>query len=490
MRANYIQYGSPQFRILSDKQIEELHFATLQILERAGVAFECQEAIELLGDAGADVSNTDSVKIPSYLVEQALRTAPKSITLYTREGEPAIVLNGQTGSHFGIFTGCQYFLDPYQRQPRPLYVEDIATMAQVTDALPNMEWVYTSYAYQALPGSIADKVTLLQTILNTSKPIACCITDVASLEEMIELCSMVTGGEKQLRAKPFFVGSSEPVSPLTQGKDAVEKSLLCAEKGIPNFVYGAPLAGTTAPAAFAATIAIANAEVLSQMVVLQLKNPGAPVIFGGVPAIMDMKTTILPYASPELSLMVGALTELCHYYKLPMLGMAGATDAYTIDAQTAAEVTNACLISALSGADFVHDTGLMYHGTMESPELIVFVSEVVDMVKVLMGGIEINDETLPLDLIEKKGPRANYLKEAHTLRHFRKFWVPKVFDRSFVRKEDTKSCADLLNQRTIEIMETHKPKSLPEDLIKELKKVEKTWFDRVGLKHEYPKREK
>ena len=101
MRSNYIQYNSPQFRILSAKQIEELHFAALQILERTGVAFECQEALDILGEAGADISNPDRVKIPSYLVEQALRTSPKTITLYSREGETAIILNGQTGSHFG-----------------------------------------------------------------------------------------------------------------------------------------------------------------------------------------------------------------------------------------------------------------------------------------------------------------------------------------------------------------------------------------------------
>ena len=110
------------------------------------------------------------------------------------------------------------------------------------------------------------------------------------------------------------------------------------------------------------------------------------------------------------------------------------------------------------------------------------------MVKVLMGGIEINEETLPLDLIEQKGPKSNYLTEAHTLKHFRKFWVPRVFDRSF-KKEGAKSCEELLNEKTIKILETHQPKPLPEDLVKELKKVEKTWFDRVGLKHEYPKRE-
>jgi len=126
MRTSYVQYGSPQFRILSDKQIEELYFASLQIMERDGVAFECQEAIDILGKAGADVSKTDSVKIPSYMVEQALRTALKMVTLYDREGEPAIVLNGQTGSHFGSMPDCPDSLDPYTRKRRTCYVEDIA----------------------------------------------------------------------------------------------------------------------------------------------------------------------------------------------------------------------------------------------------------------------------------------------------------------------------------------------------------------------------
>ena len=478
----------PQFRILSDKQMEELHIATLQILERTGVTFECQEAITILGDAGADVSSPKRVKIPSYLVEQALRTAPKMITLYTREGEPAIVLNGLTGAHFGAKTDLPDFLDPYARKRRGSYIADIAGMARLIDALPNIEWSYTSGSNPTLPGNIADKVTLLQIMLNSSKPVICEMGDVESLREMIALCSIVAGGEEQLRKKPFFGGSSEPVSPLIQGKDAMEKSLLCAEKGIPNVVYGMPMAGATTPATFAGCLAIANAEILSQLVVLQLKNPGAPVIYGSIPSIMDMRTTIFSYGAPEMSLMVGALTDLCHYYKLPMFGTAGTVDAGVLGVQAAAEVTYQLLISALTGADLVHNAGMMYHATMLSPELLVFVNEIIDMVKVLMGGIEISDEALPLDLIERLGPRSSYLSESHTFKYFRNFWVPKMFDRSMVRKEGVKDCEQLLNQRTIEILETHQPKPLPEDLVRELKKVEKTWFDRVGLKHEYPER--
>ncbi|MBA7614147.1 Glycine betaine methyltransferase [subsurface metagenome] len=483
---NYTEH-SPQFHILSDKQIQELHSGSLQILERTGVAFECQEAIDILGDAGADVSNPDRVKIPSYMVEQALRTAPKMVTLYSREGEPAIVLSGQTGSHFGSKVDLPDFLDPHTGKRRRSCVEDTVDMVRLIDALPNIEWSYTSTGHLSLPAAIADKVTLLQVILNSSKPVVAEINDVSSLREMIDLCSIVAGGEEQLRKKPFFGGSSEPVSPLTQGKDAMEKSLVCAEKGIPCVVYGMPMAGATAPATFAGCLAIANAEVLSQLVVLQLKNPGTPVIFGSIPSIMDMKTTIFSYGAPEMSLMVGALTELCHSYKLPMFGTAGNTDAEVIDAQVGAEVVYQILTSALTRADLVHNAGMMYHATMISPELLVFVDEVIEMVKVLLGGVETSSEALPLDLIERLGPGANYLSENHTLRHFRRFWVPKVFDRS-TKKEGIKHSDYLLKERTIGILETHEPRPLPKDLALELRKVEKTWFNRVGLKYEYPEK--
>jgi trimethylamine--corrinoid protein Co-methyltransferase len=488
MHANYIHYGSPQFRLLSDTQIKELHFATLQLLERTGVAFECQEAIDILGDAGIDVSNTDKVKIPAHLVEQALRTTPKMVTLYTREGEPAIVLNGLTGSHFGAVPDLPEYLDPYIKKRRQCYIADICDMVRVIDALPNVEWLLLGTSNSTLPATITDKVSLLQVILNTSKPIVGEINDVLSLRDMIAVCSIVAGGEEQFKKKPFFIGSCEPVSPLIHGKDALEKSLLCAEKGIPCVVYGMPMAGATAPATFAGCLTIANAEVLSQLVVLQLKNPGTPIIYGSIPSIMDMRTTIYSYGAPELSLMGAALTEVCHYYKLPMFGVSGSTDARTIGVQAGVELTYEILVTTLAGVDLVRSACFLYHAKVGSPEMIVLGNEIVEMVKVLMNGIEINEETLPLELMVRLGPKSSYLTEKHTMKHFRKFWAPQIFDRSFVSGEGTKDAEELLNQKTIEILETHQPKRLPEDLVRELKKVEKTWFDRVGLKHEYPER--
>jgi trimethylamine--corrinoid protein Co-methyltransferase len=369
-------------------------------MERTGVTFECQEAIDLLGEAGADVSNPRRVKIPSYLVEQALKTTPKTITIYTRDGEQLIVLNGMT-SHFGGILGVEEYLDPYTRQRRQCDVEDIADITRVMDALPNIEWIITEGAYQTIPGIISDKVAFLQVILNNSKPVMSIMNDVSSLRETLAACAMVAGGEKELRDKPFFMGQTEPVTPLTQVKDAVELSLLYAEKGVPNLVFSMPMAGATAPATFPAVLAILNAEFLSHLVMIQLKKPGAPVIYGAMPSIMDMKTTIYSFGEPELSFLTAAMIELGHYYKLPVYGTAGEVDVETIGAQAAAEATYQILLSALSGAELIHGAGEMYQGRMVSPEFVVLGSEIIDMVKVVMQGIEINDETLALETLSQ-----------------------------------------------------------------------------------------
>lgn len=490
MRANYVEYRSPQFRILSDKQIEEIYLGALQIMERTGVCFECQEALDILDGAGADVSNPNRVKIPSFLVEEAIRKAPKSVTFYTREGNPAFVINGMTGSHFGTWPDARLMLDPKTAKYRTAYVEDIADASRLVDALPNIEWTYTGSANNTLPVKpnldISDRVTLAQFVQNSTKPIINEITNLDAAKEMIEFCSMIAGSEENLRRKPFWGGSCEPVTPLVEGKDAMEKSLLCAEKGLPVVVYSMPMAGGTTPATWPAILALSCAEVLSQLVVLQLKRPGAPVIFGSIPNIMEMRTTIFPYGAPELSYLVAALTEICHLFKLPMFGTAGCTDAYTVDAQAAAEVTYQVVITKLSGADLVHDVGIIYHSYF-SPELLVFVDELINMANVFMGGIEINADTLPLDLIDKVGPKGSYVMEKHTLKHFRRFWAPTIFDRSAARTADTKSCAELLRDKTLNLIKTHQPKPLATDIAKEVKKFEKAWLKRVGLSA-YPKR--
>jgi len=452
---------------------------------------DCQEAITLLAEAGANVSNEKLVKIPGQLVQDALQKSAKQITLFTREGEPYIHLD-RTHSYFGAIPDCPDILDPYTQKRRPCYVEDAAALSRLIDNLPNITWLQTTGWAKGLPGEISDKVSLIQAILNTSKPVGGSLYSLKSLKSILEVCTIVSGGLEELKSRPFFYNAVEPVSPLVQGREALEKSLLCAEMGIPNVVYSMPMAGATTPATFAGTLAVCNAEILSHLVVIQLKSPGAPVIYGSMPNIMDMSTITYPYSAPEMNLLIACLTDLSHYYKLPMWGTTGTSDAKVIGAQTGIELMFQSLVSGLSGADFVHDIGLMDHAKMISPELIVLTDEIIDMVRVFIEGITINDQTLALDLIDSIGPGGSYIAEGHTLEHFRSFWMPSVIDRRQYAPnphgKPLKHCEELVNEKTIKILETHNPLPLSEDIVKEIKKVEKSWFKESGLDHEYPKR--
>jgi trimethylamine--corrinoid protein Co-methyltransferase len=491
VESQYVQYGSPQFRILSDQQLEKLHDASLEIMERTGVTVDCEEAIALLDGAGADVADPNRVKIPAYLVERALQTTPKSFTLYKRDGTPCLRLAGNR-SYFGAIPDQPDYLDPATGERRPFTVQDMKDMCRLVDYLPNITWLYTTgwagYA-EGLPGDLADRFSLVMALQNSTKPVGPCIANVQNLRDMLEVCAIIAGGYDELRKRPFFYGTVEPVTPLVHGRDALEKSLVCAEYGIPNVVYSMPMGGASAPATYAGILAVANAEALSHLVIIQLKRAGAPVIYGSMPNVMDMKTTIYPYGAPELSLLVAALTELSHFYRLPMWGTAGCTDAKAIGAQAAMEMTYQCIFSALSGANMIHDVGLADHATAISPELVVMADEIIDMVKASMMGIEVSDETLALDLIDQVGPGGHYLTTDHTLKHFRRFWVPTILDRTMLSAlpagKQPAHCEDLLREKTLRIIREHRPEPLSEDVQREIDKVEASWFKALGLEDKF-----
>ena len=492
MENNYLELSPPMFRCLDDRQLTRIHEASLHILSRVGVTVDCKEAIDLLDGAGADVSNPKRVLIPGNLVEKALETAPSTVVLHKRDSTPFVRLSGNR-CYFGGTPDQPDILDPKDGQRRPCRIADVEANARLIDALPNLTWSFTSEwaGYpQGLPAVLAGKVSFMIQLENSEKPLGSSIANVQNLKDQLEVCSLVAGGTEELRRHPFFFGSVEPITPLVHGRDAMEKSLLLAEYGLPNVVYVMPMAGATAPATFAGTLAVANAELLSHLTIMQLKREGAPMIYGAMPNIIDMKTTIYPYGSPELNLLVGAATELAHHYDLPMLGTAGCTDAKVMGVQAGLEVMSQCVSSVLFGANMVHDVGLMDHATMISPELMVLTDEIIGMTGAMIRRLEVDDESLAMDLIESVGPGGSYLAEDHTFDHFRSFWVPEILDRSMDANPRSAGSAvhseELLREKTLKILTTHTPKPIEEDLLSEIKKMEQSWFERLGLDYVYP----
>lgn len=417
------------FRLLSDAQLEQIHDASLQILERTGVRVCDGEALDLLRDAGCSVSDGDVVRIPGSVIDEAVHDAPSRIVLYNRASKNEIVLEGRS-SYFGTGSDLPHTLDLESGERRPSLLSDVENTARVADSLPNLDFVMSMALPSDVPRETTDRHSFLAMIKNTSKPVVFTAWDETGLADIIAMAEMVAGGADALAAEPFLVAYLEPTSPLQHSQTALRKVLMMADRGLP-FVYApGPVEGATAPVTPAGSLAMANAEALSGLAIAQLRSKGAPVIYGSGSGPLDMRTTVATYSSPEFMLHCKGIAELGqHLYKLPVWGFAGCTDSKLADVQAGVDAGWWTLWTALAGANLVHDVGYVDSGLTCSYEMIVICDEAIGFVRRLLEGMEVSPETLALDVIDKVGPGGEYISTDHTLRHFKECWYPRIFDR-------------------------------------------------------------
>jgi len=339
-------------RLLTGEGQSAIAAAAFELLERIGVKLTEPEAQALLSRAGAHVDG-DRVNIPAHLVEQAIQSAPQGISIYMRAGELAMRLEGHN-YYYGAHTDAPDVLDPFTLLRRSCQEEDVRRNAMLIDALPNISFTTASGLVADRRSEIADRVSLTQCLKNSSKPVLAMPVTLRALADCREIAALAVGGEDALGAKPILIVYSEPVSPLVHPDESVMKLLYCAEHEIPLVYTPYAAMGGTAPLSKVGIIAQICAESLSGLVVHQLKRPGAPFIFGGMPSVMDMKTTIFSYGAPEFQLGNSLMAEMAHYFKLPNFGTAGTSDSQIFDGQAVLEATSSCIMAALSGANLVH----------------------------------------------------------------------------------------------------------------------------------------
>ena len=427
--ANQIAFQSPQFRLLSESQIQALHRAALEVLRRTGIRFHHPRAVDMLRQAGAFVSDGNLVKFPAALVEDAVASAPGRIVMCDRDGQPALWLEGSR-TWFGTGSDCLHLLDHATGEPRPFTTADLADGYRLCDALPNIHFVMSMGIPADVDPALTYDVQMALMLEHTTKPIVFVTDDGASCQRAIDMAAAAAGGFEALVEQQHILLYSEPSSPLQQSATAVDKLLLMAESRLPIVHSPAPLMGGTGPITMASGLALALAEILSSLTVHQLGNRGAPFVFGCGLHHMDMKSAQICYGSPEFQLTKTAVAELGRWYGLPTWGYAGCTDAKVLDEQAAVEAQLSVTMAKLSGANLIHDVGYMESGLTLSFEMIVLTDELVALADNLMKGIEISEETLMLDEIHRVGPGGHFLDTEQTLRRFRDFWYPGLLDRS------------------------------------------------------------
>ena len=317
-------------------------------------------------------------------------------------------------------------------------------------------------------------VQMLHMLEDTTKPIVFVTNDRASCQRAIDMAAAVAGGYDALREQQHILLYSEPSSPLQQSDTAVDKLILMAEYELPVVHSPGPQMGAVAPITMAGGLVMSLAEILSSLVVHQLTKPGAPFVFGAGIHHMDMSAMQICYASPEFQLTKAAIAELGRWYGLPTWGYAGCSDAKVMDEQAAVEATLSVIMAKFSGGNLIHDVGYMESGLTTSYEMIALTDELVAMTDNMIKGIEVNDETLLVDEIDRVGPGGNYLDSKATLKRFREYWRPGLLDRRLRQQWLDKGSLTLgqrLTAKVIKILDEYRPKQLEAEKSRKLREI-------------------
>ncbi len=459
---NKVVYASPQFAVLSETQLQDIHLAALEILRRTGIRYHHQEVVELLVEAGAFVSDGNLVKFPAFMVEEALASVPSRIVMCDRDGEPAMYLEG-TRVYYGTGSDCLNFPDPETGELRKFARADLVDGYRLCDALPNIHFVMSIGIPSDVDSALLYDTQMALMLEHTMKPIVFVTNDRASCQRAIDMAAAVAGGHEALAEQGHILLYSEPSSPLQQSETALDKLLLMAEYRLPVVHSPAPLMGGTGPITMASGLAMSLAEILGSLVVHQLKRPGAPFVFGAGLHHMDMSAAQICYASPEFQLTKAAIAQLGRWYGIPTWGYAGCSDAKVMDEQAALEALLSVIMAELSGANLVHDVGYIESGLTTSFEMIVLTDELIAMAHHLMKGIEVSDETLMVEEVDRVGPGGHFLDTEQTLSRFRDFWFPGLLDRSRRpewEKAGSTTLGQRLNARVKDIINEHRPEPL------------------------------
>ncbi len=452
-------YQPSNFQTLEQDQIETLHNASLEIMERTGMRFFDPEALALFKKTGARISDGNLVRIPPDRVEWALRSVPDNVNIYDQNQQLRMALGGKR-SYFGVGSDCMSIYDLETGEHRKAVRSDVVQGVRLVDALSNMDFVMSMFLPSDIPQADYERHQMAIMLQESTKPIIFVGIEALSTVMALDMATAVAGDLNSLQQHPFIINYVNTVSPFHHNGESLQRLLYAADRNMPTIYAPGSARGTLAPITYAGALALNNAAQLSGLVLSQLKREGSPLILSGRGGgYMDLRTMVSLYATPD----AGPYGwDLARHYKIPTF-TAACTDAKIFDAQAAAETALTLFDKALSGANIIHDLGYLDCAMTGSLELVAFCDDVIEWIKRYWRPLEISEETLALDVIHATGPDGHFLETDHTLRHVHEVWTPTLFDRNDFETWSSKGSLTLqqrANQRVKEIIKTHRAASL------------------------------
>ena len=408
----------PFLRLLTPEDLKLIDQTGRLILERVGIRIFDSSFLDRLKKAGAQVDYDEQrVRFEGDWLDEILNRAPSSFVLYSRDGKNDLHL-GEGNVYFGNGGRVFRILDMVTGGYRLTKLMDVANTATLVHHLDHLRfYIIACQAHDIKPINY-HLLDFYYALNHTTKHVMGGCTDLHGAEQMWKLASIIAGGEDRLREKPFVSVITNPVSPLTIEANTLEILSFCANRGIPVTCAPAPIAGATSPASLAGTLSQMHAEALAGVALVQLLAPGAKVLYGAVPTIMDLRKMDFTLGSVEMAMMNASAVQLAKLHNLPIYASAGVTEAKRPDIQAGFEKAVSYLTVAMTGADYIHlAAGILDSANSISYEQFVIDNEIIGMVNRMLSGIKVNEDTMAFNVIERVGPGGNFVIEDHTINH-------------------------------------------------------------------------
>jgi trimethylamine--corrinoid protein Co-methyltransferase len=425
----------PKMELLSQELVGRVLDEAYQLMLNPGIKVQSAEARQLLAEAGARVSaESEVVKIPQKVVEKALETVPHVFTVYDRLGNPAVTYGGDIVQFDPGSSGVHIF-DPETFEHKTSYANDLARVVKIAEMLPQYDAQSTAIVCNEIPKEVGDLYRLYVVLLHSNKPIITGSFSIQTLDVMIEMLSIFAGSRQELADKPQAVFDVCPSPPLIWSEFGSQNLIELARAGVPAEMVSMPLAGGAAPVTLLGSVVQHAAECLSGIAIHQLARAGAPIVWGGAPAIFDMRKGSTPFGAVETAMIDASYAQVGKSLGLPTHAYLGASDSKLIDAQAGLESGLTAMIGALAGINMISGAGMLDFLACQSPEKLVMDAEAIGMIKRLLGGMKVQTETLATAMFEGINFKGDFLKQKITRELFaREQYLPSaVIDRASVR---------------------------------------------------------
>lgn len=466
-----------KLEILTKEDVQKIHDATLQIIEKVGVRFPSKRALEIWEANGADVNHEKKiVKVKSQVIEDALKKAPPAYKLAARDPQQDLQLDG---NHVHLGTdGCGVeVIDIETKEKRTSCLQDVRDIARIADATEEVAFHWVPVSAQDTPVESRGLHEIKAVWENSTKHLQTeSIYNVKEAKAAIEMAALLAGGKDKLRERPVLSLMQCTAPPLGHDGGSLDAALLAAEVGIPTGFMTMSACLTTGPATMAGTLAVGNAEVIAGTALLQLAYPGAPVFYAAAQTASDLRTGAYTGGGPEDFLFGAATNVLSDFYNIPLSMGAFATGAKDPNWQAGVEGALSSFMASVVMSDMLLGCGFLHGSRIWSYAEMMMDCEVFSIVHKMMSGIEVNDETLALEAIANVGPGGHYLAQKHTKNHMRELFIPQFMDRRPYSEWETKhdDARDWALNKARRILKEHQPDPLDEKISKEFDRIIKS----------------